>query len=150
MYTNNPGAYVSPPSETQSLFRHADVTEAPVECKKECLRNFKPVCGSDGKTYHNECLLDFAACESKDEKKLVKVTNGVCPELTGAQIVASIFPFFLFFIFSPFFQYFCGQRIFSQFYKETRHIKTILHNSIAMCCLKNGYPCWVRTRVFGS
>ena len=59
------------------------VTGPPAECKKEGLRNFKPVCGSDSKTYHNECLLEFAACENKSEKKLVKVTNGVCPELTG-------------------------------------------------------------------
>ncbi|CAL4166472.1 unnamed protein product, partial [Meganyctiphanes norvegica] len=32
-------------------------------CPSGCQRDFKPVCGSDGKTYTNKCVLEVAACD---------------------------------------------------------------------------------------
>ena len=37
-----------------------------------CTDNYKPVCGSDGKTYANECLLRSMACKEKKNTKIVK------------------------------------------------------------------------------
>lgn len=44
-----------------------------------CARNSQPVCGSDGKTYSNECLLNCAS--SKSEKKITVYKDVSCESL---------------------------------------------------------------------
>ena len=47
-------------------------------CKMNCIKVYRPVCGTDGKTYTNECQLDLAACKAKP-KVLKKAGDGPCP-----------------------------------------------------------------------
>ncbi|XP_045617354.1 four-domain proteases inhibitor [Procambarus clarkii] len=46
-------------------------------CKKGCPKNIDPVCGSDGVTYSNLCLLENAQC---DDPTLSLQYDGPCKE----------------------------------------------------------------------
>nr|UST29448.1 agrin [Haliclona caerulea] len=51
-------------------------------CPSLCTADFRPVCGSDGVTYSNQCHLNIAACNSK--KTITVVSQGPCPQTTQA------------------------------------------------------------------
>ena len=46
------------------------------ECSDDCKRDFRPVCGSNGKTYNNICLLEQEKCTKRI--KVVKAYDGAC------------------------------------------------------------------------
>merc|ERR1712080_718268 len=46
-------------------------------CAKACTREWRPVRGSDGKTYGTECMLSVASCE-RPEENIVVVSTGKC------------------------------------------------------------------------
>ncbi|GLD95961.1 hypothetical protein PINS_up004639 [Pythium insidiosum] len=46
-------------------------------CQPGCREIFKPVCGSDGKTYENQCMFDYEKCKTKNES-LTVVSQGQC------------------------------------------------------------------------
>ncbi|XP_042881213.1 ovoinhibitor-like isoform X2 [Penaeus japonicus] len=52
------------------------------KCDFSCDKSINPVCGSDGRTYQNQCKLEAAACTSTS---LIKLYNGQCREQQGAR-----------------------------------------------------------------
>ncbi|XP_068726553.1 zona pellucida sperm-binding protein 3 receptor-like isoform X1 [Montipora capricornis] len=59
------------------------------ECKcrenRECLRKYQPICGSDAKTYNNECIMKATACREK--RSIKKIANGRCSPAAICQII---------------------------------------------------------------
>ena len=47
------------------------------DCYKDCKTTRRPVCGSDNKTYSNECVLEMAACKAQGEN-LTMAHRGSC------------------------------------------------------------------------
>ncbi|XP_050729540.1 agrin-like isoform X13 [Eriocheir sinensis] len=61
-------------------------TEKPPSCSQQCTRILFPVCGSDGVTYNNMCLLEIADCESRAAggPSVIVVSEGACGAATEA------------------------------------------------------------------
>lgn len=45
-------------------------------CPQKCEDKDEPICGTDGNTYKNPCVLDLSACETN--KKILMVHTGRC------------------------------------------------------------------------
>ncbi|KAK8723643.1 hypothetical protein OTU49_011477 [Cherax quadricarinatus] len=69
-----------------------DTTVTPTtasSCPEQCVRVYTPVCGSDGLTYNNPCLLEIANCKNKEAggSGVVLVSEGACGDPSGLVVV---------------------------------------------------------------
>lgn len=63
--------------------------QAACVCSEKCTLKFEPVCGSNGKTYINECLMRADAC--KQRESFVVLQKGACSKSSCLLIFLSEF-----------------------------------------------------------
>ena len=56
-------------------------------CNMKCKKHYDPVCGDNGKTYLNQCLLQMSACINQHSVK--KMTEGSC-EVDAGTILTEV------------------------------------------------------------
>ena len=59
-----------------------------LDCLEICTRDYSPVCGNDGKTYGNPCLLEVEACKTRNNDLKV-ASQGEC---SGKSIKITLCP----------------------------------------------------------
>ncbi|CAG0906028.1 unnamed protein product [Cyprideis torosa] len=68
---------VHPQGKPQRQPAHTHKIAAAVCYDKICLQTYRPVCGTDGRTYSNACELRLAACK---DSSIEKAHDGKCTE----------------------------------------------------------------------
>ena len=58
------------------MFLKANLIFFSVNCNTGCTREFRPVCGNDGRTYNTACVLDAENCKKGTSVKIHK--QGAC------------------------------------------------------------------------
>ncbi|KAJ0390591.1 hypothetical protein P43SY_011392 [Pythium insidiosum] len=60
--------------------------ECAPKCNPGCTKDYRPVCGSDGQTYSNKCMFDYATCSDPAKKDVTIAHDGECePQQEAAE-----------------------------------------------------------------
>ncbi|XP_059169089.1 four-domain proteases inhibitor-like [Physella acuta] len=51
-------------------------------CPSSCVADYRPVCGTDGRTYPNDCVLRSTSCQNAEAKEVTVSHDGPCVEST--------------------------------------------------------------------